>query len=137
MPTTAYDVKGMLIKAMEIDDPIIFLEHRWLYQIKGDVPENGYSENIDSAKICKRGKDVTLVGISYMTVECIKAARYLKKHNVSAEVIDLRSIRPLDAKTVAKSVRKTRNLIIVDNGHVEYGVSAELFVPGIGYQQGY
>ena len=79
MPTTAYDVKGMLIKAMEIDDPIIFLEHRWLYQIKGDVPENGYSENIDSAKICKKGKDVTLVGISYMTVECIKAASYLKK----------------------------------------------------------
>ena len=126
MPTTAYDVKGMLISALDIKEPIIFLEHRWLYQIKDSVPTQAYKVKLDTAKKVINGSKITIVGISYMTIECIKAANYLKTKGINAEIIDLRSIRPLDLKTIIRSVKKTRKLLVVDNAHMEFGISAEI-----------
>ena len=126
MPTTAYDVKGMLISALDIKEPIIFLEHRWLYQIKDSVPTQAYKVKLDTAKKVINGSNITIVGISYMTIECIKAADYLKTKGINAEIIDLRSIRPLDLKTIIRSVKKTRKLLVVDNAHMEFGISAEI-----------
>ena len=126
MPTTAHDAKGMMTAAIRSDDPVVCLEHRWLYSIQDEVPESSYVVPLDEARIVRQGTDITLVGVSYMTLECLAAAELLAEAGVSAEVVDLRSIRPLDTSTIVSSVERTARLLIVDNGHVVGGVSAEI-----------
>ncbi len=126
MPCTARDAKGMLIAAVEDNNPVICLEHRWLYGLKDEVPEEDYRVSLEQSRVMQPGRDITLIGVSYMTLECLRAAELLKKHGVSAEVIDLRVIRPIDKKTLLKSVEKTRRVLIVDHGHVFAGISAEI-----------
>ena len=125
MPATPVDAKGMLIAAVEDDAPVIILEHRWLYGISGDVPEGHFTTSLDGARIMRAGKDVTLAGVSYMALECMRAAELLAEVGIDAEVIDLRCLTPVDGKTLGESVRKTGRLISADTAHTSFGVTAE------------
>ncbi len=126
MPATAYDAKGLLIAAVEDDNPVIYLEHRWLHGTKGEVPEEPYRVPIGEARCVREGEDVTLVGISYMTLEAMRAAKVLAGHGISAEVIDLRSLRPFDAETIIASVGRTGRLLVADTGGVTGGFGGEI-----------
>ena len=126
MPTTAYDAKGMLISAIEDNNPVIFLEHRWLYGIKDNVPVSPYRIDLDKSRIVREGTDITLIGVSYMTLECLRAADILNDYGISAEVIDLRSIRPLDTKTILESVAKTKRVLTVDHAELQCGIASEV-----------
>lgn len=126
MPTTAYDAKGLLIAAIEDDNPVLFIEHRWLYGISGDVPKKMYREPLHKARIARRGKDVSIISSSYMVLEAIRSSLVLKEDGIDAEVIDLRAIRPLDAETIIKSVEKTGRLVVVDGAWRSFGVAAEV-----------
>ncbi len=126
MPTTPYDAKGLLISAVEDDNPVIYIEHRWLHNIYGDVPEEMYRVEIGKARQVTQGKDLTIVTSSYMTLESMKAAQILKKDGINAEIIDLRTIKPLDEETILESVGKTGRLLVVDGAWQSFGVSAEI-----------
>lgn len=126
MPTTAYDAKGMLAAAIEDDNPVLVLEHRWLYGLVDYVPEEYYTVPLGSARTLRDGDDVTIVAASYMTLEALKAADSLAERGIQAEVIDLRSLRPLDEASILRSVRRTGRLVVADTGWKNYGVSAEI-----------
>lgn len=126
MPATPYDAKGLLISAVEDNNPVIFIEHRWLHNVLGNVPKEKYRIPLGKAKIVKEGKDLTIISSSYMTLEAIKAAEVLKEDGINAEVLDLRTIKPLDKNTIEESVRKTGRLIVVDGAWESFGVSAEI-----------
>lgn len=126
MPAVAADAKGLLISAIEDDNPVVFIEHRWLHNVKGPVPAGLAREPIGKARVVREGRDVTLVGVSCMTLEAVRAADYLAEEGVSAEVIDLRSVRPLDRETLLASVRKTGRLVMADTGWAAAGISAEV-----------
>jgi len=126
MPTTPYDAKGMLIAAVEDDAPVIIVEHRWLYAIKGQVPSEMYRVPLDKARIARPGTDITLAATSHMTLECLHAAELLQQAGVSAEVIDLRSLTPIDSDTLDASLRRTGHLIVADTSHESFGVGAEV-----------
>ncbi len=126
MPTTAYDAKGLMAAAIEDNNPVIFIEHRWLHGVADAVPEAYYTVPIGKARVMRSGTDVTVVGTSYMALESLRAADILKDLGVSAEVIDLRTIRPWDTETVLASVRKTGRLVVADTGGTAFGISAEI-----------
>ena len=126
MPSTPYDAKGLLASAVEDNNPVIFLEHRWLHNTYGNVPEDYYKVAIGKCNIIENGSDITIISHSYTTILAIKAARILSEHGVSAEIIDIRTIRPLDKETIIKSVKKTKRVLVVDNGWSSFGVSAEI-----------
>ncbi len=125
-PTTPYDAKGCLIAAIREDNPVLFVEHRILHFQSGPVPANAYTVEPGRARITAEGQDVTLVGISQMQSECQKARLYLEEVGIQAEVIDPIWLSPLDINTIAKSVEKTGRLLVVDNGWVSCGASAEI-----------
>lgn len=126
MPTTPYDAKGMLIAAIEDNNPVIFIEHRWLHHITDAVPTEMFRVPLDRAKMLHEGSDVTIAAFSYMAMEALLAARALESQSIKAEVIDMRSIRPLDIATVAKSVRKTGRLLVADTAFTTGSIAAEL-----------
>ena len=126
MPATARDAKGMLISAVEDDAPVIVFEHRWLYGSTSEVPEGHFTEPLDGAHVLRPGKDITLAGFSYLTLECLRAAELLEKVGVDAEVIDLRCLTPLDMDTLGQSVKKTGHLIAADTAHKLFGATAEV-----------
>ncbi|MHC1766107.1 MAG: alpha-ketoacid dehydrogenase subunit beta [Verrucomicrobiia bacterium] len=125
-PTTPYDAKGCLIHAIRDDNPVLYVEHRILHFQKGPVPGTPYVVPPGKARITAEGSDVTLVGISYMQLECLRAQRYLEEVGVRAEVIDPIWLSPLDTETIVRSVRKTGHLVVVDNGWTTCGASAEI-----------
>jgi pyruvate/2-oxoglutarate/acetoin dehydrogenase E1 component len=125
-PTTPYDAKGCLIQAIRDNNPVMYVEHRILHFQKGPVPEDSYTVAPGRSRITARGDDVTLVGISYMQLECQRAARYLETVGIRAEVIDPIWLSPLDIDTVVESVRKTGRLVVADNGWTTCGASAEI-----------
>ncbi len=125
-PTTPYDAKGCLIEAVRDDNPVMFVEHRILHFQKGPVPAASYTVAPGKARITAEGDDITLVGISYMQLECLRAQRYLADVGINAEVIDPIWLAPLDIDTIAASVRKTGKLCVVDNGWTTCGASAEI-----------
>jgi pyruvate dehydrogenase E1 component beta subunit len=125
-PSNANDAKGMLISSIKDPDPVIFFEHRWLHSIKDQVPKKFYSTKINNAKIIRRGKDITVISFSYALIETLRAVNFLKKINISCELIDLRCLRPIDKKTILKSAKKTKKVLIVDNGWTINGISAEI-----------
>lgn len=126
MPSTAHDAKGLLISAIEDNNPVIFIEHRWLHNISGKVPKDIYNVPIGKANILKEGNDITIVAISHMTLEAWKAEKYLEQNNISAEIIDLRTITPLDENTILASVHKTGRLIVLDPDFSFSGVAGEI-----------
>jgi pyruvate/2-oxoglutarate/acetoin dehydrogenase E1 component len=126
MPSNSYDAKGLLISSIEDDNPVIFLEHRWLHNTSDNVPSVGYRVPIGKASVVREGSDLTIVAHSYMVIEAIRCADALKINGISIEVVDLRSIRPLDTETILNSVTKTHRLLVADNGWTFCGVSAEI-----------
>ncbi|MHB1001636.1 MAG: pyruvate dehydrogenase complex E1 component subunit beta [Armatimonadota bacterium] len=125
-PSTPADAKGLLKSAIRDNNLIIFLEHEMLYGSKGDVPEDEYTTPIGTAEIKRAGKDVSLVSYSRMLTLCMKAAEQLAGEGIDAEVVDLRTLRPLDMDTVIKSVRKTHKAIIVEEDWKSSGMGAEI-----------
>lgn len=126
MPSNAYDAKGLLLSSIFDPDPVIFLEHRWLYNLSNEVPVKDYRVPIGKANINNKGKDVTIVSMSYMTIEAIHAVSHLKFQGVNCELIDLRSIRPIDYDTISESVKKTGKLLVLDTGNLIGSVSSEI-----------
>lgn len=126
MPSTPYDVKGMLMAAVKDGNPVLFVDERWLYQMEGDVPEERYTVPIGKAKVRREGTDLTIVSTSYLVHECLRAAEQLSARGVQAEVIDLLTIKPLDSQAVVRSVNKTGRLLVVDGGWKSFGVSGEV-----------
>lgn len=126
MPASPHDAKGLLIASIEDDNPVIFIEHRWLYNITGNVPQDIYRVPLGKARIVREGSDVTIVSTSYMTLEAIRAGETLIQDGISAEVIDVRTLRPLDDALILGSVRKTGRLIVADTGWKRVGFGAEV-----------
>jgi pyruvate dehydrogenase E1 component beta subunit len=126
MPATARDAKGMLISAVEDDAPVIIFEHRWLYNVTGEVDDGYTPEPLSGARILREGSDITLAGFSYMVLECLRAAETLSKIGIDAEVVDLRCLTPIDAETIGHSVRKTGHLIIADTANAMFGATSEV-----------
>ena len=126
MPATPHDAKGLLIASIEDDDPVIFIEHRWLHNTFGEVPEGFYRVPLGSARVVRPGKDLTFVATSYMVLESLQAAEILGRAGVQAEVVDVRTLRPLDKDLILDSVEKTGNVIIADTGWKTCGFGAEV-----------
>ena len=125
-PSTPYDVKGLLKSSLRDNGPVIFLEHKGLYNLKGMVPEGEYLVPLGEARIHREGMDITLVAVSKMVSVALQAAAVLEKKGVSAEVIDPRSIVPLDRKTIAQSIQKTGRLAVIDEAPSMCGFSGEI-----------
>lgn len=125
-PSNAHDVKGCMIAAIRDDNPVIFMEHRLLYPTEAYVPEAPYEVLPGKARVVVPGDDVTLVGISNMVVECLRARELLAEVGVSAEVIDPIWLSPLDIDTIVESARRTRRLVVADNGWTVCGAGAEI-----------
>jgi len=125
-PAFPEEAKGLLKEAIRDDDPVIFLEHEALYGSKGEVPEGKYTTPLGKAKIIREGKDITIVSFSRMAVLGLKAAQELSKEKIEAEVIDLRSLNPLDVKTLIASIKKTGRAVVVEEGWKTGGVGGEI-----------
>lgn len=125
-PSTPHDAKGMMLAAIEDPDPVMFFEHKLLYKMKGPVPEGYYTEPLNEARVRRTGEHVTIVGNAIMVHKALEAAELLAAEGISAEVIDLRSLRPMDYRTVINSVSKTTRLICVYEGTKELGIGAEV-----------
>lgn len=135
-PATSYDAKGLLRASVASDDPVFFFFHSSLLALPYgpgieewtalDVPETDYTVDLGSARVAREGADVTLVSASYTVHECLRAARELAERGLSCEVVDLRSIVPMDLETVLGSVAKTGRLVVVDEDYLGFGVSAEI-----------
>jgi pyruvate/2-oxoglutarate/acetoin dehydrogenase E1 component len=127
MPSTAYDAKGMLVSALEDNNPVVFIEHRWLHNIKDNVPESMFRVPLDKARVLRRGSDVTIAAFSYGAIESLEASKALEQcFGISCEVLDMRSVRPLDVVSVINSIGKTGKLLIVDTAFRSGGISGEL-----------
>lgn len=126
MPSNPYDAKGLLVSAVEDNNPVVFIEHRWLHSVFGEVPEELYRVPLGKAKIVQEGKDVTVIASSHMTLESWKAIQLLKDEGISVELIDLRSLIPLDKETILKSVKKTGKVLVVDPDWKTCGFAAEV-----------
>jgi pyruvate/2-oxoglutarate/acetoin dehydrogenase E1 component len=125
-PSNAYDAKGAMATAVAENNPVIFMEHRLLYPTESFVPEDRYTIEMGKARVVREGTDITLVGVSNMVIECLRAAEILEDVGISAEVVDPIFLAPLDTATVTKSVRKTKRMLIVDNAWTACGASAEI-----------
>lgn len=125
-PGTAEDAKGLLKSAIRSNDPIFFIEHATLYQVRGEVPDGDYTIPIGKSKVHREGKDVTIVTYSKMLETSTKAAEQLAATGIEAEIIDLRTLRPLDMEPVLESFRKTNRAVIVEEGWRSFGVGSEI-----------
>jgi pyruvate dehydrogenase E1 component beta subunit len=127
MPTTPSDAKGLLISACEDMNPVVFIEHRWLYWQEEEVQEGPFRSTIGEGRVLRKGKDVTIVATSWMNVETLKAADILRrKAGVDVEIVDPRTIYPLDEQIIYESVNKTHNCIVADNDWTFCGFSSEV-----------
>jgi pyruvate dehydrogenase E1 component beta subunit len=125
-PSTPYDAKGMLKAAIRDDNPVMFIEHSTLYQTRGEVPVDDYVVPLGTSDVKREGSDVTLVSYAKMVQISLQAADMLAKEGISAEVVDLRSLRPLDTGPVLESFKKTNRCVVVEENWALYGVGAEI-----------
>jgi len=126
LPTRPIDAKGLLISAIRDDNPVIFIEHRWLYWAVGEVPESPCTIPIGEGNILRQGSDVTVIATSWLNVEAMKAAEILEREGISVEIVDPRTIAPFDDTLVVESVRKTGHCIVADNDWTDCGFGAEV-----------
>jgi pyruvate dehydrogenase E1 component beta subunit len=126
IPSSPYDAKGLLIQAIRDDDPVIFCEHKALYAMEGEVPEESYTIPFGEANIVREGKDVTIVALARMVSFAQKAAEALAKEGISCEIIDPRTTSPLDEDTILESVENTGRLVIVDESSPRCGMAADI-----------
>ncbi|MEN5081792.1 alpha-ketoacid dehydrogenase subunit beta [Bosea sp. TWI1241] len=125
-PATAADAKGLLKAAIRDDHPVVFLEHKLLYNSRDEVPDGDHLVEIGKARIARKGSDVSIIASSKMVVDALKAADELAKEGISAEVVDLRTLRPLDRDTIRASIAKTHHAVVVNEGWRFCGYAAEL-----------
>jgi len=126
MPATPYDVKGLLKTSIRDDNPVLFIENKALYAMKGEIPEEEYLIPIGKADVKREGKDVTVVATSRMVHQALEAAKSLSNEGIEVEVIDLRTISPLDKETIFKSVEKTSKLVVTHEAVKAFGIGAEI-----------
>lgn len=126
MPSTPYDAKGLLKTAIRDDNPVMFFEHKLLYSVKGEVPEEEYTVPLGVADVKREGEDVTIVATLYMVHKSLAAAEELNKQGISTEVVDLRTLVPLDKQAIVNSVKKTGRIVVVTEDCKTGGVSAEI-----------
>lgn len=126
IPSTPYDARGLLKSSIRDDNPVIFIEHKLLYATKGPIPDEEYLIPFGQADVKRAGKDVTIISFSYMILKALKAAQRLAEEGIEAEVIDLRTLIPLDLETILRSVRKTNRVIIIHEGCRRGGIGAEI-----------
>ena len=126
MPSTPYDAKGLMKTAIRDDNPVVFFEDKMMYKLKGPVPAEEYTIPFGVADVKRVGTDITIVATSSMVQVALGAARLLEEQDISAEVIDPRTVWPLDEKTLIDSAKKTSRVIVVDEGYGRYGVTAEI-----------
>lgn len=126
IPATPYDAKGLLKRAIREDDPVLFFEHKFLYGIRGAVPEEEYEIPLGVAQVLKEGEDLTVVAISLMVQKVLSLAQEFSIQGIELEVIDVRTLRPLDKETIVESVKKTSRLLIVDEGPRTLNVATEI-----------
>jgi pyruvate dehydrogenase E1 component beta subunit len=126
VPATPYDAKGLLIAAVEDDDPVVFIEHRWMHEDDGEVGEGYYQVPIGSAAIARPGRDVTIAAVGPLVGEALKASTALAGEGIEAEVIDVRTLRPLDRETFLASVARTGRLVVADADWGPCGASSEI-----------
>lgn len=126
LPSTPYDAKGLLKTAIRDDNPVVFFEDKMMYKLKGPVPAEDYAIPFGVADVKRAGSDITIVATSSMVQVALGAAKMLEEYDISAEVIDPRTVWPLDEKTLIESAKKTSRVIVVDEGYGRYGVTAEI-----------
>jgi pyruvate/2-oxoglutarate/acetoin dehydrogenase E1 component len=126
MPSTPYDARGLLRTAIRDNNPVLFIEHKLLYATKGPIPDGEYLIPFGQVDIKRKGKDVTILAVSYMVLKALKAADLLADEGIAAEVIDLRTLVPLDLETILQSIRKTNRAVIVHEGCRRGGIGAEI-----------
>jgi len=126
MPSTPYDAKGLMISAIKDDNPVVYIDDRWLHNIEGVVPEEIYEIPIGKADIRREGDDVTLAATSFMVQQAVDTAAELADEGIETEVVDIRSIKPIDKDLLLDSVRKTGRLVVADVGWKTYGMAAEI-----------
>ena len=126
MPSTPYDAKGLMISAIRDDNPVVYVDDRWLHLVEDEVPEDIYEVPIGKATMRREGRDFTLAAISYMAHLSLQAAEVLSKEGIEVEVIDLRSIKPFDKEVLTESVKKTGRLGMADPGWKSFGAAAEI-----------
>lgn len=126
MPATAYDAKGLMIAAIQDPNPVVYVDERLLHRVEDQVPEEVYAVEIGKGFLRKEGKDVTIVAVSLMVHEAMKAAEVLAAEGVEVEVVDLRTVKPLDREMILNSVRKTGRVVVADVGWKSFGVSSEI-----------
>ncbi|MCB2227327.1 MAG: hypothetical protein KQH53_11675 [Desulfarculaceae bacterium] len=126
MPASPHDAKGLMIAAIQDDNPVVFIDDRWLHGIEGEVPAEPYAVPLGRAAVRREGSDVTITALSYMTHLALQAAEELAAEGISAEVLDLRSVKPMDRAAVLASVNKTGRLLVCDPGWQSFGASAEV-----------
>jgi pyruvate dehydrogenase E1 component beta subunit len=140
LPSTSYDAKGLMLSAIADPNPVVFMFHKalqgmgWLGTVPGSitsVPEESYTVPIGRAAVVKAGTDVTLVGVGVTVHHALEAAAQLATAGIDAEVLDLRTISPLDRESIAASVRKTRRLIVIDDDYLSFGLSAEVMASAV------
>lgn len=125
-PTTPYDGKGLLLQSIRDDNPVIFIEHRLVHNQRGHVPEQDYTVPFGQARVLAEGRHITLVGISHAVIECMRARACLAEIGIEAEVIDPVSLSPLDVESIARSVKKTGHLVVVDSSWTFCGATGEI-----------
>ena len=126
MPSSPKEAKGLLLSSIFDENPVLFLEHRWLHNQEEDVPEGDFRIPLGTANLIKHGTDITIIGMSYMNTEALKCLEFLKLQGISCELIDLRSINPIDWNTIIKSVKKTKKLLVLDTGSETGSLAAEI-----------
>jgi pyruvate/2-oxoglutarate/acetoin dehydrogenase E1 component len=134
-PANAHDVKGCMIAAIRDNNPVIFIEHRLLYSTEGYVPTGSYEVELGKARILTKGNDVTIVAVSHMVMEALRAREHLASIGINAEVIDPITLWPLDMDTIMASAHKTGKLLIVDNGWLTCGASSEIMTRAVEMSQ--
>ena len=125
-PATPYEAKGLLISSIEDNNPVLFFEHRWLYNQCGCVPEEYYSLPLGTATILRPGNDITIIASMEMALQTLHIAEQLEKYKISAEIINICSLKPLDENSILQSVAKTGRVLIIDSSWSSFGVSAEI-----------
>ena len=126
LPSCPHDAKGLLKAAIRDENPVFFCEHKMLYKRKGPVPDGEHIVPFGVAAVKREGTDITLIGVGYQVQICLEAAELLAAEGISAEVVDPRTVAPLDTATLAESVRKTNRCVVVEEGHLRSGVGAEI-----------
>jgi pyruvate dehydrogenase E1 component beta subunit len=125
-PRGPLDAYGMLKSAVRSNDPVIIIEHEQMYNLKEDIPDEEFFRPLEGAEIVREGTDITLIGYNYSVHLCLQAAQRLEADGISAEVLDLRSLKPLDRETIRKSVEKTHRMLVAEEDEAPVGVGAEI-----------